>query len=187
MIKLLLGVFIWSFAHFIPAAAVGLRTKLVAKLGEKPYKGIFALLMALALYLIISGWKAAIPEILYLPPQWGRHATSLLVLVGFILFLAPYPGTNLKRFLRHPQLIGVVCWGVGHLLANGENRSIVLFGGLAAWAIIEMWLLNRRDGEWIKPEPVARKKDIILIVAGLLVYAVFAVSHLWLFGFSPFV
>jgi uncharacterized membrane protein len=186
MTKLVLGISIWSLVHFIPAFAIGFRRNLIARLGEKPYKGIFTLFMALALYLIISGWKAAIPESLYLPPQWGRHATSLLVFIGFILFIAPYPSTNIKRYLRHPQLAGVACWGVGHLLANGETRSIVLFGGLAAWAIIEIRLLNRRDGRWLKPDPVARKKDFILIVAGLVVYAVFAVSHQWLFGFSPF-
>jgi uncharacterized membrane protein len=83
-------------------------------------------------------------------------------------------------------LTGVAIWGFGHLLANGESRSIVLFGGLAAWAIIEIFLLNRRDGAWVKPEPVPVKKDVILAVAGVVVYAVVAVSHKWLFGFSPF-
>ena len=42
---------------------------------------------------------------------------------------------NVKRLLRHPQLTGVALWGIGHLLANGESRSIILFGGLGAWAI----------------------------------------------------
>jgi uncharacterized membrane protein len=186
MTKLVLGVLLWSFIHFIPAVAVDFRKSLIAKLGENPYKGIFALLMVFSLYLIISGWKAAIPESVYLPPQWGRHATSLLVLIAFILFIAPYHATNLKRFLRHPQLTGVACWGIGHLLANGEGRSIVLFGGLAAWAIIEMVLLNRRDGAWVKPDSVPKKKDIILLVAGFVVYIIVAVSHQWLFGFSPF-
>ena len=79
MTKLMLGVFLWSFMHFIPAVAVDFRNNLIAKLGEKPYKGIFALLMVLSLYLVISGWKATIPESVYLPPQWWRHATSLQV------------------------------------------------------------------------------------------------------------
>ena len=186
MTKLVLGVFLWSFIHFIPTIAVDFRKSLIAKLGENPYKGLFALLIALALYLIISGWRATVPESLYLPPQWGRHVTSLLVLIGFIFFLASHHATNLKRFLRHPQLTGVAIWGIGHLLANGEARSIVLFGGLAAWAVIEILLLNRRDGAWVKPDPVPGKKDIILLVAGFVVYIVVAVSHLWLFGFSPF-
>jgi uncharacterized membrane protein len=187
MIKLVLGVLLWSIVHFIPAVATDFRQGVIRKIGENPWKGLFALAMALSIYLIISGWKAAIPESLFLPPAWGRHATSLFVLIGFILFLAPYHATNIKRFLRHPQLAGVMMWGIGHLLANGEARSVVLFAGLALWALVEMILLNRRDGAWTKPDPVPLKKDIILAVAGAVFYGVIAASHQWLFGFSPFV
>jgi uncharacterized membrane protein len=186
MFKLVLGVLIWSFAHFIPAMAVEFRKNLVAKLGENPYKGIFSLVMVLALYLIISGWRAALPESIYLPALWARHAALLFVLFGFVLFFSPYAPTNFKRVLRHPQLTGVACWGIGHLLVNGEARSIVLFGGLAAWAIIETLLLNRRDGAWVKPGPAPVKNDLILVLAGTVVYAVVAISHQWLFGVSPF-
>lgn len=186
MIKLALGVLLWSLTHFIPGAFIDLREKIIGRLGENGYKGIFTLLMALSIYLVISGWRAAVPESLYLPPPWGRHVTALLVLVGFVLFLAPYPANNIKRLLRHPQLAGVLCWGVGHLLANGEGRSIVLFGGLALWAIIEMMLINRREGVWSKPAPAPRKNDGLLVVVAALVYAIVAVTHQWLFGFSPF-
>lgn len=186
MTKLVLGVFLWSVVHFIPAIAVNFRRTLVERIGEKPYKGLFAVMMIIALYLIISGWRSTIPVNLFQPPIWGRHATALLVLIGFILFLAPYHKTNLKRFLRNPQLTGVMIWGIGHLLANGESRSVVLFGGLAIWAFIESILLNRRDGTWVKPDPVPWSKDMILAVAGLTFYLVMAFSHRWLFGFSPF-
>lgn len=187
MIKLVLGVLLWSVAHFIPAVAVDSRKRLIGRLGEKPYKGLFALVMVFSIYLIISGWKATLPEFLYIPPAWGRHATALLVLIAFILFSASHGKNNIQRFIRHPQLTSVIVWGVGHLIANGESRSIVLFGGLALWAIIEIFLLNRRDGPWIRPQPVPFKKDVIAIGAGLVVYVVFAGAHAWLFGVSPFV
>lgn len=187
MTKLILGVLLWSVAHFIPAIAVDFRKNLIGKLGEKPYKGLFALVMVFSLYLIISGWKATLPEFLYIPPAWGRHATSLLVLIAFILFSASHGNNNIKRFIRHPQLTSVIVWGAGHLIANGESRSIVLFGGLALWAIIDIFLLNRRDGAWTRPEPAPFKKDVIAVAAGLVVYLVFAGAHGWLFGVSPFV
>jgi uncharacterized membrane protein len=187
MSKLTLGVLLWSFTHLIPAAFSGLRRGLLSRLGENGYKGVFTLLMVLAIYLVISGWKAAVPETVYVPPLWGRHVTALLMLAGFVLFFAPYPPNNIRRALRHPQLTGVACWGIGHLLANGEGRSIVLFGGLALWAIIEMVVINRRDGPWTPPAAVARKNDIVLVAAALAAYVVMAAAHQWLFGFSPFV
>ena len=187
MSKLALGILLWSFTHLIPAAFSGLRRGLLSRLGENGYKGVFTLLMVLAIYLVISGWKAAVPETVYVPPLWGRHVTALLMLAGFVLFFAPYPPNNIRRALRHPQLTGVACWGIGHLLANGEGRSIVLFGGLALWAIIEMVVINRRDGPWTPPAAVARKNDIVLVAAALAAYVVVAAAHQWLFGFSPFV
>lgn len=187
MIKLVVGVLLWSFTHFVPAAARPMREKLAGKLGENGYKGLFLLIMGLSIYLIISGWKATLPEFIYLPPAWGRHATALAVLIAFILFGASHGTNNIRRFIRHPQLTAVTLWGIGHLLANGESRSVVLFGGLALWAIIEMVLLNRRDGAWQKPEPAPVKKDIITVFIGVVVYGVFAGAHQWLFGFSPFV
>jgi len=185
MSLLLFGILLWSIMHFLPAADIGLRKNLIARIGEKPYKGMFSLLMALAIYLVISGWKSASPELVYLPPAWGRHATALLVWLGLILFFAPYPANNFKRLLRHPQLTGVACWSAGHLLSNGEARSIVLFGGLALWAIVEIFLLNRRDGAWVKPNPVPRKGDVMLVIASSLAYALVLFSHQWLFGVSP--
>ena len=186
MIKLTLGVLLWSLTHFVPAVAVDFRKRMIEKLGEKPYKGVFTLVMAFSIYLIISGWKSTVPEFLYVPPEWGRHAASLLVLIAFILFSASHGKNNIQRFIRHPQLSSVVVWGVAHLLANGESRSIVLFGGLMLWAVADIVLLNRRDGAWVKPEPMPIKKDVIAVVAGLVVYFGFAHLHGWLFGVSPF-
>jgi uncharacterized membrane protein len=187
MTRLALGVLLWSLTHFVPSLFAAPRGRLVARIGENPYKGLFTLLIVLSLYLIISGWKAAVPESLYLPPPWGRHLTALLMVVAFVLFFAPYPPNNIKRVLRHPQLTGVTLWGVGHLLANGETRSVVLFGGLAVWAILEMLLINRRDGAWNRPPPAPRRNDAVLILAGVIAYIVLAAAHRWLFGFSPFI
>lgn len=186
MTKLVLGVLLWNLTHFMPTLFAGVKRSLVARLGENPYKGVFTLLTVLSIYLVVSGWKAAVPESLYLPPAWGRHLTALLMLFAFILFLAPYPPNNVRRALRHPQLTGVFLWGLGHLLANGEKRSVVLFGGLAAWALIEVILINRRDGAWVRPAPAPRKNDVLLTAGGIVAYIAVAASHRWLFGFSPF-
>lgn len=185
MSALILGVLLWSLMHFLPAADLGVRRKCISKVGENPYKGVFALLMILSIYLMVSGWKATIPELVYLAPTWGRHLTALLMLVGFILFFAPYPPNNFKRFLRHPQLTGLICWGVGHLLSNGEMRSIILFGGLTVWAVLQILLINRRDGARTMPQAVPIKNDIGLVIGGLVVYAVIVMLHPWLFGVSP--
>jgi len=185
MTKLALGVLLWSAVHFVPALAADFRKSMVDRLGEYPWKGLFTVVMAVAIYLLISGWKSASTVEVFMPPAWGGHAAYVLVLLGFILFLAPYPANNFKRLLRHPQLTGVCLWGIGHLAANGEARSIVLFGGLTLWAVIEALLLNRRDGEWHKPEKVSHTRDLALVLFSSLVYMAFIYTHHLIFGGSP--
>ena len=185
MTTLILGVLLWSIMHFLPATNPQVRKNLLARLGENAWKGIFALLMVLSIVRIYFGWKATIPVAAYQAPVWGRHLTALLMMAAFILFFAPYPPNNFKRFLRHPQLMGVFLWGVSHLLANGETRSIVLFGGMALWAILEILLIHRRDGSWSKPETAPINNDVVLVIIGLLVYAGVVFAHPWLFGVSP--
>ena len=193
MTRLVLGLLLWSVVHFIPGLAVDFRKNLIDRFGENLYKGIFALLMVVALYLMISGWQSMTPvapdvlEMIFTPPEWGVYAAGLLVLIGFILFLAPYPPNNIKRTMRHPQLMGVVSFCVGHLLAVGTVRAIVLFAGLGIWAIIEIVLINRRDGEWVKPANVPIKKDVALVVFSVLVYMAFLYTHHLMFGGSPLI
>ena len=191
MTRLALGVLLWGLVHFIPAVAADFKKNMLSRFGEYPYKGVFTLLMIVALYLIISGWKSMTPEapevldMIFTPPDWGGHAAGLLVLIGFVLFLAPYPPNNIRRMLRHPQLTGMVSWGVGHLFAVGTARAIVLFGGLALWAVIEILLLNRRDGQWTKPAAVAFKKDVALVAFSVLAFLAFLYTHHLLFGGAP--
>jgi uncharacterized membrane protein len=182
MIMLTAGVLLWIAVHLFPAAAPAARHSLADKMGANPYRGVFTLLILASLLLIVFGWRSTIPETMYLPPEWGRHLAMLLVLIGFILFSASHGRNNIQRVIRHPQLSGVFVWGIAHLLANGESRSIVLFGGFTLWALVSIMLINRRDGARDKPPAVPFKKDVIAVVGGVVVYAVVLFSHRWIAG-----
>lgn len=186
MTRLALGVLLWSVVHLFTAITLGLRKNLINRIGEYPYKGVYTLLIVFSIYLIISGWGMSVSDgIIYTAPAWGRLVTGLLLFVGFILFFAPYPPNNFKRLFRHPQLIGTICWSAGHLLATGSLRSVILFGGLATWALIEIVVISRRDGEWIKPDKVSPLKDVSLVLFGSLIFTVFLFTHHLIFGGTP--
>jgi len=180
MALLVAGLLLFFAIHFLPSFQ-GARNALVARLGEKPYKLTYTIIAFVGLILIIIGKGQAEYIHLYTPPVWGRHITMLCVLVAFILLPASHMPTNIKRFTRHPMLWGVTVWGVGHLLANGNVASLLLFGGFAAYSLIAMISLNRR-GATLQTHKVPLAKDAIVVAAGVVVYVALLFLHPYLFG-----
>ena len=185
MIWLILGVLLWSVAHLLKGAAGTLRQSFIDSLGADKYRSVFSLVIVASLVLMVLGWRSTTPELVYAPPTWGRHLTMLTMLISMVLFAAAGMPSNLKRNLRHPQLTGVIVWSFGHLIANGDSRSLILFGGIGLWALIEIPLINAREGEWKKPEAKPRAADIRAVLGGVVGYVILLFAHKYLFGVSP--
>ena len=126
------GVLLWSLVHLFPCVMPEKRNQLNDSMGNK-YQGLFALLSILSIVLMVIGWRNTVPEHIYNPPAWGRHLAMLLVFLGVILFGDANVHSRIKRVIRHPMLTGVILWALAHLLANGDSRSLLLFGGLLIW------------------------------------------------------
>lgn len=182
MTLLTVGVLLWFVTHLIPYGASGLRTKLVGSLGEGPYKGLFSLAIIASLVLIVLGWRGATPDFVYAPPSWGALLVSPLMFIAFALFIASNLTTNIKRFIRHPQLTSIVVWAVAHLLANGDMRSLILFGGLGLWALVSMPLINKRDGARETPEATPMAGELKVLIGAAVFFAVIFFLHPYFTG-----
>ncbi len=180
MIWLILGLLLWAGAHFFKRLAPAAR----ARMG-KAGKAAVALVLLLALYLMIEGYQAAPADPLYSSPAWLRGINNLLMLFSVYLFAVSGAKTALHRYTRHPMLWGTVVWASAHLLVNGDLPSLVLFGGLLAWALAEMVVINRSEPDWQPPAPRGRAAEIRAVVIALVVYALIAGIHTWL-GYFPF-
>jgi uncharacterized membrane protein len=179
---LIAGLLLWCLVHLIPSLLPGLRSTLIDKLGAPPYKGLFSLGIVAAISLIVIGWQNTPVEQLYPAPAWGRQACLFLMPIALLFFISGRKPNNIRLFVRHPQLCGVVLIAVAHLMANSDNRSLLLFGTLAAWAILEMIFINRRDGRWQKPQRFPLKADLISLLIAAIVTTVFVFLHPYLFG-----
>jgi len=182
MTLLIIGLLFWSVPHMIPAAGVGIRKNLIGKFGERGYSGMTAVLILGGLILTVFGWRSIMPKSVYFPPGYLEPVTYILMLLSLLLFIASGRRTRLKQFIRHPQLTGVFLWSIAHLLQAGDDRSLVLFGWLAVWAILEMIFINRRDGVWVKETAPAWAEDFKTVVTSLVVYAVVVFIHPYLSG-----
>ncbi len=184
MIWLCIGVLLFMLVHFVPSLARGPRGLLINYIGEQPYKGFFSLLLIISIALMVIGWRSTTPVSVYLPPSWGAPLTFVLMLISVMLFGAAHQPTRIKRFVRHPQLTGMLVWSLSHLLSNGDSRSLVLFGGLVLWALIEMLLINRREGAWQRPSGPALSIEVRGIVITATVFFVLVFLHPYFAGVS---
>lgn len=176
------GLLLWAAVHLSVRLAPAPRRWLIDKLGIWPYQGLFSLLLIGAIVLMVRGWKTSPPtEILYTLPGTQPIAMVLMALAA-CLFVAGRAPTDVRRYLRHPQLTSVVVWAIAHLLANGDARSLLLFGGLGLWAIVEMRVINRAEGPWQKPPVFGAGKTALSTAIGLAVFAVLLFAHPWLSG-----
>jgi uncharacterized membrane protein len=188
MTLLLVGMLLFVGAHSVSIVAPGWRDAMAARLGEKPWKGLYAGVSLVGFVLLVVGYAAArdAPVVLYVPPAWMRHLALLLMLPVFPLLIATYLPGRISRAARHPMLLAVKVWATAHLLANGMLADVVLFGGLLAWAVADRISLKRRPA---RPIPTAASKpinDLVAIALGLIVYVAFvAALHQALFGVSP--
>ena len=191
MTILLTGMLLFIAVHSVRIVADDWRGRMVARLGEQRWKGLYALASAVGLGLIIWGFGAArqSPVALWPRPAWGPHVGAALMLPAFILILGPYLGrSHINVALRHPMLCGTLLFGIAHLLANNLLADLVLFGGFAAWAAIALASALARDRRAGVAPPVPVLAHTIRHVAvGTAVWAAFGVYlHRMLFGVAPF-
>jgi hypothetical protein len=71
---------------------------------------------------------------------------------------------------------------MAHLLLNGDSRSVLLFGWLGVWAVLEIFFINKREGVWVKPDAPAWSREIKGVVISLVVLAVVVFLHPYIAG-----
>ncbi len=177
---LLLGVALWWAAHLFKRVMPERR----AAMGDAG-KGVVALALAVAILLMIFGYRMTDFIHVWAPPAFLTHINNLLVLIAFYLASPAGQKGRLLNKIRHPMLGGFKLWAFAHLLVNGDLASIVLFGGLLAWAVVEVIVINKSEPDWTPGEPGTYGKDAMFFVASIILLGVVGYIH-GLVGPSPF-
>lgn len=188
MTLLMAGIVLFFGVHSVSIVANPWRDRMVARMGEGPWKAVYSLAAVAGLALLIHGYGLARqqPIVLYQPPVALRHMALVLMLPVFPLLLATYLPGRLKHAAKHPMLVATKLWALAHLLANGALADVVLFGAVLAWAVADRISLKRRPTRVVPAAPASRANDAIALAGGLALYAAFLFGlHQWLFGVSP--
>ena len=147
--------------HFILSSAV-VRPVLVTRVGERPFLGIYAVVVLVAFGWMVVAFRAA--PVIELWPQLPalRWIPTLVMPFGFILAVAgvttpsatgvaagdhaaePPPAKGIMRITRHPVLWGTTLWAACHLIVNGDAASLILLGGIMVLNLGGMWHIDRK-------------------------------------------
>ncbi|AGS25617.1 NnrU family protein (plasmid) [Rhizobium etli bv. mimosae str. Mim1] len=143
--------------HSIPAVPT-IRAEIIRRVGRPAYFVGYSATSTLALIWVFSAALA-----LDYIPLWELtpgNAAAALVLAPFGIFLviagllsanplsitlnrSPNLGA-VTKITRHPVLWGFADWASGHIAANGDLRSLLLFGGFAVFALGAIPMTDKR-------------------------------------------
>ncbi len=184
MALLILGLILFLGIHVFSTLRES-RAALIQRLGEGPYKGLYSVVSAVGLVLIVWGF-ARYRDTAYLqvwnPPHWLHPFVLALMWFSFVALVAAYaPAGWIKGRLHHPMLVGIKSWALAHLLANGDLGALILFGAFLAWAVYDRVAVKRRGDAGAAPSAFAIGDGIALVV-GSAAYAAMFWLHPLLIG-----
>ncbi|MBS0223830.1 MAG: NnrU family protein [Proteobacteria bacterium] len=184
MMLLIVGLILFLGIHTLTTLR-GPRAVLIDRLGEGGYKGLYSVIAAIGLGLIVWGfgrYRADDYVQIWNPPAALRPVVHLLMLFAFVALAATYsPAGKIKGLLRHPMLVAIKAWALAHLLANGDLGALVLFGAFLAWAVYDRIAVKRRG------DPGARNMaltwgDAIAVGVGIVAFIAMFWLHPLLIG-----
>ena len=197
-----------------------LRPKLVAALGEWPYRGLYSAAAFLTLGAMIWAYLGVPRE-----PLWpGLRLLPLAVMpIAFVLIACGYfrnptmvgadrllksddPARGMIRITRHPIMWGLMLWAGAHLLARGDVKALIFFGGFFLVALLGTLSMDRRkraDPDFVRFAALTSHVPFVAIAQGrnrlvwseigwtrpaigIAAFALFLAVHRWLFGVSPY-
>jgi len=156
------------------------------RLGYGLFMSGYSLISLIGFGLMIYGFGATRGlGVLYVPPVWMQHINFALTVPAMVLLVASQlPVGVIMKMTKHPMLLAVKLWAFGHLLANGELNSVILFGSFLAFAVFDRIMVKRRGDEGPGPDAVVNPTmDLIALAVGLGIWASIAFwLHPVLFG-----
>jgi len=206
--------------HFV--SSTPLRAAIVRSTGERAYLGLYVVAALATLGWMVHAYLRAPVEPLWpglrlVPAVIMPFAFILLVggllqknptAVGQAKFLAQEdPARGMLRVTRHPVMWAILLWAGAHVLARGDVKSLVFFGGFLLLAALGTRLIDARKareaGEaWTRFSALTSNIPLVAIAQGrnsfhvgeiglvklvfaLILYGGTLLTHAWLFGARP--
>lgn len=224
MTGLIVAFAIFIALHSIPAIPA-LRNRIIAVIGRRTYLILYSIVSTLVLvWLFREALRTDYIELWESAP-WQAWVTIIAAPLGIFLVIAGLLSRNpfsvsvrqgdsdsdrgaVVEITRHPVLWGFALWSAGHVVPNGDLRSLILFGGFAAFSFAGMAMMERRSRRRLGESwaPLAASTSILpfaailgartrlrfdgamaigLVITALIVAWLLTGGHAQLFGADP--
>jgi uncharacterized membrane protein len=178
--QVVLALVAFLLLHSVPALPT-FRRRLTEALGLRLYLLAYsATSVALLIWVLHAAWSTEYVEI-WEPSSKSALANLVLSPLGLFLIAAglisPNPASvsfttgavpgAITAITRHPVLWGFLLWSIGHVAANGDTRSLLIFGGLGLFSAVGILVTEKRarrrmGNRW---SPIETSTSIIPLIA----------------------
>ncbi|MDV7142301.1 NnrU family protein [Tropicimonas sp. TH_r6] len=212
------GEFLAALVFFLVSHSIPVRppvkAALVARLGASGFTLAYSALSLVALVWLIGAAGRAPVVMLWDWAPWQNHATftamALATVLAALAIGRPNPlsfggarnedfdpaAPGIVGWARHPLLVALLLWSVGHLLPNGQLAHVLLFGLFAGFCLLGMRLIDRRKRremgaeEWRRlasgtPAIRPTRAGLLRLAAGAAVYGLLLLAHGPVIGIHP--
>jgi uncharacterized membrane protein len=221
MAQLIAATALFLATHFV--SSTPLRAGLARALGEKGYLGLYTLAAFATLGWMVHAYLGAPIE-----PLWPglRLLPAIVMPLAFILLACGVLSKNptavgqakllgsqeaargILRVTRHPVQWAILLWAGAHLLARGDLKSSIFFGGFLVLSAAGTTLIDRRKSaaageDWQRFARATSNVPFLAIAQGrnrfaageigvakpaigLALYGAVLAAHPWLFGARPY-
>jgi uncharacterized membrane protein len=181
MTMLLVATLVFLATHFVTSTP--LRPALVNAMGEWPYRGAYSMVALITLVWMAWAYAGAPREQLW---TGLREVPYVLMPLAFVLIACGYwrnptmvgadkllksedPARGIIRITRHPIMWGLMLWAAAHIVARGDLKSLVFFGGFLLLALVGTLSIDARkraNPDWGRFAAVTSHVPFVAIAQG---------------------
>jgi uncharacterized membrane protein len=169
-------------------SSTSLRGIFLEALGENSYLGLYSLVAIVSLGTMIYAYAGIThTDYFWHPHPVAYTVTKVLVLLAIVLLVMGTMTKNptavkmegainqevrgILKITRHPTQWAILLYSIGHIIANGDLASIILFGTLALVSSMGMVAIDVRkkanfDEEWLAFYATTSLVPFVALISG---------------------
>lgn len=151
MLNLTIAALAFAGGHFL-ISSTGLRARLVARLGERPYAGLYSAQALVLIVWLVFAFRSAPRDVLLWHLPGAAHLALIVMPLSLLLMVAglmtPNPNAvmmaapdgawrakGIHTVTRHPMMWAFGLWALLHIAATGDLAGLIFFGAFAVLAL----------------------------------------------------